>query len=88
MTDLDRLALLRGADHPAHRPRRTLTGALLTVVLVLGLLLAIESPVLVAASAALLAGSLLAGRRLRTHLGRRRRPRRLCLPGTGVCVQI
>lgn len=88
MTDLDRLALLQGADHPAHRPRRTLTGALLTAAFPLGLLLAIENPVLVAAAGVLLTGAMLSARRLRPHLARRPRPRRLCVPRTDICVQL
>lgn len=87
MTDLDRLALQQGADHPAYRPRRTLIGAVLSAAFALGLLLAIENPGLVAAAAVLLVVGLFAGRRLRTRLGRRQ-AHRLCLPGTGICVQL
>lgn len=80
MTDPGRHARLTGAPDPRPRPRRTLAGAFATVALV-----AVAEPLLVAALLATLVG-LLGGRRLVTRFARGRGTRRVCLPGTRLCV--
>jgi hypothetical protein len=87
MTNTDPLASThgaRGTQDSTHSPQRTLGGALATVLLTVGLFLAMvaPTPVVVGALSAPAVGG------LALLVAKHRRTRRLCVPRTDRCVRV
>jgi len=93
MSDTDPLAPTLGASDPKQPaqagPRRTLRGALATVVLALGIIAGMAAPTAVLVAALLVpAVAGVAGLVVNAVYHRVCRPRKLCFPGTELCVRV
>lgn len=91
MTEPELLALLYGADDPRRRPRRTFAGAVFATLLPFVFVAAIAEPLVLPAIALVGIVGVVAVRRVRprrivARFGGRNLGRRVCVPGTAVCV--